>query len=99
MIAGRSGSPNRRIMKPSAPMTSNRNRSKVFALAAYAPRLAKNRMPAYRYVRGIRSNRAHNGASGRFSTSSAVLPMNRLAIRPQTSCGSASNSRGPGWIP
>ena len=25
--------------------------------------------------------------------------MNRLAIRPQTSCGSFSNSSGPGWMP
>ncbi len=49
-------------------------------------------MPAYRYERGIRSSFAQSGASGRLSTSRTVLPMNRLAIRPQTSSGSVSKS-------
>ena len=61
--------------------------------------LAKNRMPAYRYGRGIRSSFAHIGASGRFSASRMALPMNRLAMSPQTSSGCVSNSRGPGWMP
>ena len=60
---------------------------------------AKNRMPAYRYGRGICSSFAHTGASGRLSTSSSTRPMNRLAISVQTSSASFSNSSGPGWMP
>ena len=71
----------------------------MLAFAAYAPRLEKKRIPAYRYERGIRSSFAQTGASGRLSTSSTVLPMKRLAIRPQTSSGSLSNSCGPGSMP
>ena len=47
-ISGSTGMPNRRIPKPSRPRASNRIRSKLEPLTAYAPIEAKNRMPAYR---------------------------------------------------
>ena len=99
MISGSTGSPNRRIISPSRPNTSSSARSSGCTLTANAPSVAKNRMPAYRYGRGVRSSLAHSGASGRLSTSSRRLPMNRLAISVQISSGSFSNSVGPGWIP
>src|SRR5690606_30903300 len=49
--------------------------------------------------RGMRSNFAHSGASGRFSSNSRVSPTNRLAINAHTSSDSRSNSNGPGWVP
>src|SRR4029450_2575189 len=74
-------------------------RSNDDPLTAYAPIEAKNKMPAYRDGRGIRSSLGHSGASGRFKINSNVLPMNRLAISPQTRALSRCSSRGPGWIP
>ena len=37
--------------------------------------------------------------SGRLSTSSMTLPMNKDAIRPHTSCGCDCNNSGPGLMP
>src|SRR5476649_847183 len=37
--------------------------------------------------------------SGRFNTSSMMLPMYMLAISPQTRSGCVWNSMGPGWMP
>ncbi len=80
-------------------MMNSSSRSNGSPPTAYAPTLAKNRIPAYRYGRGICSSFAHTGASGRFSTSSSTEPMNMLAINAHTRSDSRSNSNGPGWMP
>ena len=45
-ISGRTGIPNRRIAKPTAPNTSSSAMSKGSWFTAYAPSEAKKRMPA-----------------------------------------------------
>jgi hypothetical protein len=61
--------------------------------------VAKNRMPAYRYGRGICRSFAHIGASGRLISSSSRLPMKRLAISAHTRGPWLEKSWGPGWMP
>ena len=48
---------------------------------------------------GSRAAAPTSPTSGRLSTSSMTLAMNRLAIRPQTRSGRSANSSGPGLRP
>ena len=96
---GASGSPKRRRVNPSSPISTSITRSTIDADDAYTPSAANTVMPAYRYGLGISSSFAQIGANGRLITSSTIMPMNRLASSAHTRSALRVNSSGPGCMP